>query len=234
MQAAGSRAASDVPMQGLMQEHSLVVSDLLEYAVRVHGDREIVSRTIEDPSQIHRCVLRARARPPCLLQRGRRRRTQTRAHLLVGPRAARWREAARAVQSRAVLCCLPFPARSLLLSQRKLCTRLRYTYRDAGERTKKLANALAGARVCVRAFEFMRGQVYLSVRCMYVAQHLRAIAWAHASSQRWPLHCARRPGRRRRRPGGNNSVERLPPFRAVLRHLRQRRRAPHHQPASLA
>jgi len=41
-------------MPGLMQEHPLVVSGLLEYAVKVHGDREIVSRTIEDPSKIHR------------------------------------------------------------------------------------------------------------------------------------------------------------------------------------
>ena len=43
-------------MLGLMQEHPLIVSELLEYAVRVHGSREIVSRTIEDPSKVHRCV----------------------------------------------------------------------------------------------------------------------------------------------------------------------------------
>jgi len=44
-------------MPGLMQDHPLVVSGLLDYAVKVHGDREIVSRTIEDPSKIHRCML---------------------------------------------------------------------------------------------------------------------------------------------------------------------------------
>ena len=44
-------------LQGLMQDTPLVVSDLLAYAVRVHGDREIVSRTIEDPSVVHRCAL---------------------------------------------------------------------------------------------------------------------------------------------------------------------------------
>ena len=37
-----------------MQEHPLVVSGLLDYAVKVHGDREIVSRTVEDPSKLHR------------------------------------------------------------------------------------------------------------------------------------------------------------------------------------
>ncbi len=45
-----------------MQEHPLIVSELLEYAVRVHGSREIVSRTIEDPSKVHRCVLHAAGR----------------------------------------------------------------------------------------------------------------------------------------------------------------------------
>eukprot|EP00277_Geminigera_cryophila_P037208 CAMPEP_0173090744 /NCGR_PEP_ID=MMETSP1102-20130122/27227_1 /TAXON_ID=49646 /ORGANISM="Geminigera sp., Strain Caron Lab Isolate" /LENGTH=349 /DNA_ID=CAMNT_0013975927 /DNA_START=13 /DNA_END=1062 /DNA_ORIENTATION=+ len=53
-QAGGSRAASGGAMPGLMQDHPLVVSGLLDYAVKVHGDREIVSRTIEDPSKIHR------------------------------------------------------------------------------------------------------------------------------------------------------------------------------------
>jgi len=50
------RAASTGPLQGLMQDNPLLVSDLLDYAVRVHGDREIVSRTVEDPSAVHRCV----------------------------------------------------------------------------------------------------------------------------------------------------------------------------------
>ena len=50
------RAASTGQLQGMMQDNPLVVSDLLDYAVRVHGDREIVSRTVEDPSAVHRCV----------------------------------------------------------------------------------------------------------------------------------------------------------------------------------
>ena len=62
VQAAGSRAASGGAMLGLMQEHPLIVSELLEYAVRVHGSREIVSRTIEDPSKVHRCVLHSAGR----------------------------------------------------------------------------------------------------------------------------------------------------------------------------
>lgn len=61
-QAGGSRAASGGAMPGLMQDHPLVVSGLLDYAVKVHGDREIVSRTIEDPSKIHRCMLLQPAR----------------------------------------------------------------------------------------------------------------------------------------------------------------------------
>lgn len=44
-------------LQGLMQDTPLVVSGLLDYAVRVHGDREIVSRTVEDPSVVHRSLL---------------------------------------------------------------------------------------------------------------------------------------------------------------------------------
>jgi 3-(methylthio)propionyl---CoA ligase len=50
-------------MQGLMQDHPLLVSSLIRHADRHHGDTEIVSRTIEGP--IHRTSFRtthARAR----------------------------------------------------------------------------------------------------------------------------------------------------------------------------
>ena len=40
-------------MFGLMQEHKLLVSTLIEHAVACHPDAEIVSRTVEGP--IHRC-----------------------------------------------------------------------------------------------------------------------------------------------------------------------------------
>jgi len=41
-------------VSGLMQERPLLVSQLIDYAAKVHGGREIVSRTIEDASVIHR------------------------------------------------------------------------------------------------------------------------------------------------------------------------------------
>ena len=41
-------------MFGLMQEHKLLVSSLIEHAVACHPDAEIVSRTVEGP--IHRCT----------------------------------------------------------------------------------------------------------------------------------------------------------------------------------
>ena len=43
-------------MFGLMQEHKLLVSSLIEHAVNCHPDAEIVSRTVEGP--IHRCTYR--------------------------------------------------------------------------------------------------------------------------------------------------------------------------------
>ncbi|MDR7134509.1 fatty-acyl-CoA synthase [Lysobacter niastensis] len=43
-------------MFGLMQEHKLLVSTLIEHAVNCHPDAEIVSRTVEGP--IHRCTYR--------------------------------------------------------------------------------------------------------------------------------------------------------------------------------
>ena len=43
-------------MFGLMQEHKLLVSSLIEHAVACHPDAEIVSRTVEGP--IHRCTYR--------------------------------------------------------------------------------------------------------------------------------------------------------------------------------
>ena len=41
-------------MQGLMQDWPLVVSTIIDHAKRWHGDREIVTRTVEGP--IHRCT----------------------------------------------------------------------------------------------------------------------------------------------------------------------------------
>ena len=53
-------------MFGLMQEHKLLVSSLIEHAVSCHPDAEIVSRTVEGP--IHRCTyatsIGARSRSP--------------------------------------------------------------------------------------------------------------------------------------------------------------------------
>ena len=43
-------------MFGLMQEHPLLVSSLIDHAVACHPDAEIVSRTVEGP--IHRCTYR--------------------------------------------------------------------------------------------------------------------------------------------------------------------------------
>src|SRR5688572_22588708 len=41
-------------MFGLMQEHKLLISSLIEHAAACHPDAEIVSRTVEGP--IHRCT----------------------------------------------------------------------------------------------------------------------------------------------------------------------------------
>ena len=43
-------------MLGLMQEHKLLISSLIEHAASCHPDAEIVSRTVEGP--IHRCTYR--------------------------------------------------------------------------------------------------------------------------------------------------------------------------------
>ena len=50
-------------MHGLMQEIPLMISSLIRYAAEYHGDRQVVSRTVEGP--IHRygyveCERRAR------------------------------------------------------------------------------------------------------------------------------------------------------------------------------
>ena len=52
-------------MHGLMQEIPLMISSLIRYAAEYHGDRQVVSRTVEGP--IHRygyaaCEQRARQR----------------------------------------------------------------------------------------------------------------------------------------------------------------------------
>ena len=39
-------------MHGLMQEIPLMISSLIRYAARYHGDRQVISRTVEGP--IHR------------------------------------------------------------------------------------------------------------------------------------------------------------------------------------
>ena len=41
-------------MQGLMQDRPLLISSLIEHAVAMHPDAEIVSRTVEGP--LHRCT----------------------------------------------------------------------------------------------------------------------------------------------------------------------------------
>ena len=41
-------------MQGLMQDWPLTVDRIIDHANRFHGDREIVTRTVEGP--IHRCT----------------------------------------------------------------------------------------------------------------------------------------------------------------------------------
>ena len=43
-------------MLGLMQEHKLLISSLIEHAASCHPDAEIVSRTVEGP--VHRCTYR--------------------------------------------------------------------------------------------------------------------------------------------------------------------------------
>ncbi len=43
-------------MLGLMQDHKLLVSSLIEHAVACHPDAEVVSRTVEGP--VHRCTYR--------------------------------------------------------------------------------------------------------------------------------------------------------------------------------
>ena len=55
-------------MFGLMQEHKLLVSSLIEHAAACHPDAEIVSRTVEGP--IHRCTYGDIHRP---LEAGRQR-----------------------------------------------------------------------------------------------------------------------------------------------------------------
>ena len=43
-------------MLGLMQDHPLLISSLIEHAAASHPDAEIVSRTVEGP--LHRCTYR--------------------------------------------------------------------------------------------------------------------------------------------------------------------------------
>ena len=42
----------EIPMNGLMQQHGLLISGLIEFAARFHGDTEIVSRRVE--GDVHR------------------------------------------------------------------------------------------------------------------------------------------------------------------------------------
>src|SRR5688572_19817962 len=44
----------ETPMKGLMQDWPLLVHRVLDHAARWHGEREIVSRSVEGP--IHRCT----------------------------------------------------------------------------------------------------------------------------------------------------------------------------------
>ena len=52
-------------MLGLMQEHKLLVSSLIEHAVNCHPDAEIVSRTVEGPIHLRTAIsIGARSRSP--------------------------------------------------------------------------------------------------------------------------------------------------------------------------
>ena len=60
-------------MLGLMQDHPLLISSLIEFAAINHGDEEIVSRTVEGP--IHRytykdCAIRSRQLAKALAKLG--------------------------------------------------------------------------------------------------------------------------------------------------------------------
>jgi fatty-acyl-CoA synthase len=44
----------ETPMLGLMQDHPLLISDLIEFAARYHADAQIVSRRVE--GDLHRCT----------------------------------------------------------------------------------------------------------------------------------------------------------------------------------
>ena len=110
---------------GMMQDHPLVVSELLEYAVKVHGSREIVSRTVEDPSKVHRYLSICVASLCFVLFKA--------CHASCSSRLA------------TLTYCFQPSARGVMEC---LCVMsCRYTYVDAGVRTRKLANALAGLGV---------------------------------------------------------------------------------------
>jgi acyl-CoA synthetase (AMP-forming)/AMP-acid ligase II len=47
-----------IMMHGLMQSHHLSIASLIEHAEVNHGGVEIVSRTVEDPSKLHRTTWR--------------------------------------------------------------------------------------------------------------------------------------------------------------------------------
>src|SRR3546814_10441269 len=50
-------------LRGLMQDAPLLISGILEYAARAHGEREIVSKAVDEPvwrCDWHRCDQRAR------------------------------------------------------------------------------------------------------------------------------------------------------------------------------
>ena len=50
-------------LRGLMQDAPLLISGILEYAARAHGEREIVSKAVDEPVwryDWHRCDQRAR------------------------------------------------------------------------------------------------------------------------------------------------------------------------------
>jgi len=50
------RHVRSMHLMGLMQKKELLISGLIDHAAQVYGDNEIVSRTIEDPTKIHRCT----------------------------------------------------------------------------------------------------------------------------------------------------------------------------------
>src|SRR5262245_38515606 len=60
-------------MHGLMQDWTLVVHSILDHAARWHGDREVVTRTIEGPMHRYRYAdlhRRARQAAQCLMRLG--------------------------------------------------------------------------------------------------------------------------------------------------------------------